>query len=290
MSKTEKRQHVDRLYEIGYGKPPVQGQFQSGRSGNPKGRPKKETQAKSPGKARLDVDTRDLFLQFATRQVSGRGGAGEVKMTAEEAVLHSLLSAAVKGSSHAQKNFLDRLDRYRADIRAEIAEDHESWHKYVEAVEAMLKAGRELPDDWPHPDDLVFKEGQHVKIRGGAGGAEAKKNRDYVVGLRDAYMLQSIKDERSVDGPLKDKPLYLSHVVALLSNMVLPKRMQLDETRYLLRHLKNGALRTSELKRRLREAWAALGHPEWADVLTPALRPDALERLRRAESALAKRA
>lgn len=240
MNQKAQKNHVDRLYEIGYGKPPVQGQFQSGRSGNPKGRPKKETQAKSAGKARLDVATRDLFLQFAARQVTGRGGDGNVKVTGEEAVLHSLLSAAVRGSSHAQKNFLDRLDRYRADIRAEIAEDHESWHKYVEAVEAMLKAGRELPDDWP--------------------------------------------------GPLKDKPLFLSHVVALLSNMVLPKRMQLDDTRYLLRHLQNDALRTSELKRRLREAWTALGHPEWADVLTPALRPDALERLRHAESSLAKRA
>src|SRR4051794_21207728 len=106
MTKKAQRKHSERPYEIGYGKPPVQGQFQKGRSGNPNGRRKKEKQSEPAAKARPDIATRELFLRFAARQVSGRGGDGDVKMTAEEAVLHSMFSAAVKGSSHAQKNFL----------------------------------------------------------------------------------------------------------------------------------------------------------------------------------------
>src|SRR5436305_2882527 len=109
MTKKAQKNHAERAYDIGYGKPPIQGQFQKGRSGNPDGRPKKEATRKPAGTTRSDVATRDLFLQLAERMVSGRGGDGNVKMSAEEAVLHSQLSAAVKGSPHAQKNFLDRL-------------------------------------------------------------------------------------------------------------------------------------------------------------------------------------
>jgi len=79
---------------------------------------------------------------------------------------------------------------------------------------------------------------------------------------------------------LKDKPIFLSGLLAAWANALLPKRLQLDDTQYLLKHMRNSALRTSELKRRLRDAWNALGHPEWADIVTPPLKPDALERLR----------
>jgi hypothetical protein len=53
-----------------------------------------------------------------------------------------------------------------------------------------------------------------------------------------------------------------------------------DEKQYFWRDLENRKLRDRELRRRLRHAWTDLGHPEWADVITPALRDDALQRLR----------
>jgi hypothetical protein len=43
MTKKAPRNPIERHYEIGYGKPPVQGQFQKGRSGNPNGRRKKKS-------------------------------------------------------------------------------------------------------------------------------------------------------------------------------------------------------------------------------------------------------
>ena len=286
MDKKLREQLILRPYEVGYGKPPAQGQFAKGRSGNPNGRPKKKEagEKRTAKPASIDVATRDLVLRFADRQVSARGGDGDVKVTAEEAVLHSQLSAAVKGNSNAQKSFLDRVERFRAALSAEIAADHEAWRNYAEnyatRAESMRRAGKAMPDDWIHPEDLIFKDGQHVMLRGGADGAEAKRNRDYVVGLRDANMLQSVYDERCFGGPLKDMPIFLSGVVAALMNTALPKRLQLDDTQYFFKHMKNSDLRTPELKRRLKEAWTSLGHPEWACINTPPLKPDALARLR----------
>ena len=136
-----------------------------------------------------------------------------------------------------------------------------------------------MPDHWPHPEDPIFKEGKHVMLRGGADSVEAKKNHDRVAGLRDAYMLQLVIDERRFGGPLKDQPLFLSGVLAALANQSLPKRLQLDGTQYFLRHMQHCGLRTTELKRRLKAAWSALGHPEWADIITPPLRKDAIGRV-----------
>lgn len=94
--------------------------------------------------------------------MGGRDGDGKVQMTAEEAVMHSQLSSAVKGSSHAQKNFLDRVERYSADLNAEVEKDHASWREYIDnynkVASAKKKNAEEMPIDWIHPDDLTFKE------------------------------------------------------------------------------------------------------------------------------------
>ncbi len=285
MDKNLKERLALQSYEVGYGKPPPQGQFVKGRSGNPKGRPKKKEEPKrSPKHSIVDVTSRDLVLQVAARMIGARGGDGDVKVTAEEAVLHSQLSAAVKGNSNAQKSFLDRVERCRAELNAEIAEDHDFWRNYCDsypkAVASMQKAGKAVPMDWPHPEDLVFQEGKHVMVRGG-DPVEAAAASEAVARLRDAYMLQSIKDERSIKGPLKSNPIFLSGVLAMCANVSLPKRMQLDDTQYLLRCLTFRRFRPAELRRRLKETWIALGYPQYADVTTPRLRDDALERLRR---------
>lgn len=279
-----KEKLAQRTYEVGYGKPPTQGQFVKGRSGNPKGRPKKKEEPKRSAKPlTVDATSRDLVLQVAARMIGARGD-GDVKVTAEEAVLHSQLSAAVKGNSNAQKSFLDRVERCRAELNAEIAEDHKFWREYCDtypkAVASMQKAGKAIPVDWPHPEDLVFQEGKHVMLRGG-DAHEGMAACEAVVRLRDVYMLQSIKDERSFEGPLKSHPIFLSGVLAMCANISLPKRMQLDDTQYLLQILRLRGLRPAELRRRLKETWIALGCPKFADVTTPLLREDAIERLRR---------
>jgi|ERR1051325_1026930 hypothetical protein len=72
-------------------------------------------------------------------------------------------------------------------------------------------------------------------------------------------------------------------VSAMLANTSLPKRMQLNEQQYFWQSYKNTTFGMRELRRRLRTAWTDLGHPQWADILTPALVADGLERLRASE-------
>ena len=141
------------------------------------------------------------------------------------------------------------------------------------------KKGEPVPIDWIHPDDVIFKDGSHVQVRGGDDPAEAQRAAHHVARLRDLYMLQAAKDERCFDGPLEKTLIFLSSVLAALANKCVPNRMQLDDEQYYWQYYKNTTLKLRELKSRLRKEWTDLGHPEWADVLTPALSASTLARL-----------
>jgi hypothetical protein len=51
-------------YEVGYGKPPVHSQFQKGRSGNPKGKPK--------GRKNTKTMIRDILFEPLPMQINGK--------------------------------------------------------------------------------------------------------------------------------------------------------------------------------------------------------------------------
>lgn len=123
-----------RSYDIGYGKPPPSGRFVKGRSGNPRGRPKTTLAKSRPPNPRFDQSSRDRFLAEADRPVSIRDGDKLEKIPMVDAITRAQSLAALKGSSHAQKNFLERDARYREDLAAEISQDHEFWKDYVEKV------------------------------------------------------------------------------------------------------------------------------------------------------------
>lgn len=264
---------VWRSYEIGYGKPPASRRFAKGKSGNPRGRPKKVPTPKST----IDRSMRDAFLSATKREVSIREGGVVKKIPLLDAAFQAESVLALKGSPYALKNFLDRAERYGKDESTEIREDNDYWRNYSATYEnnvlVLQKAGHQIPESWPHPDDIVFEEGCFVKFRGG-DPIEASKNRALVIRFRDLFMLQAEKDRRCFckANPGLHPPIFLSEGFATQFNAHLPKRMQLDELGFIMRTLSIQTLRKTVLEKRIREEWAELDVREARNLITPPLK------------------
>jgi hypothetical protein len=87
-------------YEVGYGKPPKDSQFQKGKSGNPKGRPK--------GSKSAYTLAMEMFAKPVTVIVNGK----PKKMPVVTALVAKLVSAAMNGDLKAMKMALDRYDKH----------------------------------------------------------------------------------------------------------------------------------------------------------------------------------
>jgi hypothetical protein len=87
-------------YEVGHGKPPKHSQFQKGKSGNPKGRPK--------GSKNASTVAMEMYLKPVTVVVNGK----PKKVPAIAALNAKLVSAAMHGDLKAMKLALDRYDKY----------------------------------------------------------------------------------------------------------------------------------------------------------------------------------
>jgi len=247
-------------YEIGYGKPPVRGRFVTGKSGNPRGRPKKSVLNPT-----VDAPTRDHFLSESDRLVTIREGENLSKIPMSKAVMRAEAVAALKGSPHAQKNHLARYERYRRELDAEIKEDHDSWREYVsnywKVAPALEKAGEQPSPDWIHPDDIVFEQSRHVMVKGGT-----TQTRDIITRFRSLFLLYAEKHRRYFRGTTgascHDKPpIFVAEVLAVLANNGLPKRLQLDDTQLLLHILGLQTLKKRELEQQYKAECSKLGIP-----------------------------
>ncbi|AEI04040.1 hypothetical protein OCA4_c29310 [Afipia carboxidovorans OM4] len=224
-------------YDVGYKKPPKSQRFVKGKSGNPRGRPPKKKPLPEP---LVDKSTMESILTVSRRKVTVRDGDTSAKLTTIDVVLQTMAVTAMKGSVPAQKAFVELVYRARKDQATEIQNDHTAWRNYVatynECVETFHKARKPLPEDMPHPDDLVFEEGEFVMLKGG-DPIIAAQNRNLMTRFRDVLMLQAEKDRRTFwkENPKQPLPIFVSEYFATHINACLPKRMQLDDAHLLFR-------------------------------------------------------
>jgi hypothetical protein len=260
-------------YDVGYKKPPESRRFAKGTSGNPRGRPSKK---KPNPKPLVDKSTMESVLKVALREVTAREGDNLTKISAFDAVIQTMAAAAMKGSVPAQKIFVELVDRARKERATEISEDHEFWRTYAanygENFTTLQKTGKPVPDNWPHPDDIVFEDGEHVKFMGGEP-AIAVQNRNTIIRFRDVLMLQAEMDRRCFlrDNPGRAPPIFVSDYLMVHANSCLPVRKQLDDSHLLIRILRIETLRKAELQRQLKENWAEFGLTLAPNRTTPPL-------------------
>ena len=81
-------------YEVGYGKPPKETQFEKGRSGNPKGRPK--------GSKNLATTFHEITQELIHMSENGKSRT----VTKLEAIMLQLVNKAVSGDLKAAKEIL----------------------------------------------------------------------------------------------------------------------------------------------------------------------------------------
>lgn len=116
-------------YEVGYGKPPKANQFPPGRSGNPKGRAKRQ-----------GIDIAKRLTEPITFRVNGQD---ECKSPFEAGLL-STVGKGIKGDMTAARRFLGMCNSARMFERPKEIDDHQ----YVLRV----------PKDWDHEEWMAMYE------------------------------------------------------------------------------------------------------------------------------------
>ena len=115
-------------YEVGYGRPPRHTRFRPGQTGNPKGRPRKDTSLSA------------ILERSLHKQVMIRSGGRQKRMSLAEALIHQILTDATRGDRHARSLIL-KLGDSRAAMAAKVAHlanDNEEADDIVPADQALL--------------------------------------------------------------------------------------------------------------------------------------------------------
>lgn len=255
-------------YEVGYLKPPVWSRFAKGQSGNPSGLRKNET-PKSKAGPDLEKALRDQILKEGHRPIAVRDGPTSSETESIKAALRAELIAAIKGNPIAQRNAIQRYCDAARAYAIEIEEDHAKWRIYRDNYEQMAKRGEPLPDNLPHPDDLIFEEGKKVPIAWTP--KSAANTRQWI----EALLLQAEKDRRARGIKLTDADgaNSLSFFFAHQLNDWLFPRYRIDDTRFILFMERCSGLKKTDLEHELKTAWTSLGLAYSKDTVLPPATP-----------------
>lgn len=175
----EPPQNASSSYDVGYRKPPVATRFKSGRSGNPKGRPK-GARNKEPalGEERL----KSIILAEAYRTIRVSEGKREINIPMAQAVVRALAVNAARGQVRAQQVFATLLSQTETSRKA-LADEYmqtaiEYKNGWDEELERRRRLGIDGPEPLPHPDDVIIDVRNGEVLIKGPITKEEKARRD----------------------------------------------------------------------------------------------------------------
>ena len=189
---------------IGYGNPPRYTRFRKGKSGNPKGRPRREKPAAAPP----DTDLDDSLRKLLNREMTIKLGGKEQRFPVFQVIALKQQEAALAGSVTAQRDVMrakeklaarDALRNAQAEVKAleEEAREQEAQgnlydyliglHAEQTRVYELAETTDTVPDPrYPHPADFKFDHREkRAAIKGPWDDADAghytniAKQRDY---------------------------------------------------------------------------------------------------------------
>ena len=106
----EQEQHAGASYKVGYGRPPEKTRFRPGRSGNPRGRPKKPK------------SIREKFERELARKVAIREDGRVRKIPKIDLWVRRVIADAIKGSHQASRILIEMRSASDDEIAQGIAE------------------------------------------------------------------------------------------------------------------------------------------------------------------------
>lgn len=188
--------------EVGYCKPPKWTRFTSGKSGNPKGRPRKPRQPQLRSTAESLTD--DILRGELGRPIRVTDGTGTHEIATHHVVQRSQIQSAVKGNSFAQREVLKAARELEArDAARRQAEEEQKREIFAKIVQwrmlrvrawAEVEKGCEPSEPWPHPDDMLIDHNKQAwRIRGPLD-AEDLPHFEYCRAERDALFARAMLD------------------------------------------------------------------------------------------------
>lgn len=246
------------LFGIDGAEPQRPGRFKPGQSGNPKGRPKRSSEAAT------FLDDKALHAataRIANTPVSFKENGQSVSIPMFEGIIRAQMAAAGKGNPLAQRDALLRIERAFSAAERDRQETRDFWQRYRDEkraeIERARRDGKPIPTPLPHPDDIMIEPGEEVRIDGPIDEADMALCMRSCL-YRDTLLLQDALDERLAkpgDGYRPGGSL----IWALAFNNLIYRRFQLGENQLILQQLRNATIPKRELLKTLHRAWQALG-------------------------------
>lgn len=255
---------------VGYGRPPEHSRFRKGRSGNPKGRPRKS----QPDLTLSELPTLKAASMMMEGKITVREGGEPIEITRQEALLKAIFASAFKGNARSQATLLVLSREVEAMKAYERQESIAFWRWYKEHKSKILadavERGEPAPLIFPHPDDVVIDCERGVRIVGPVDEEEQARV-EHSIRFREVLIMQDVLDRRTADaGRFAGKPGGAG-LSARLMEHGLPPRLRLTEGQWVRRMIDYGRLPQRQLLKQLYAAWRAVGAARPRGFLYPDL-------------------